>query len=250
MAKLPIALQLYSIRQDCAADLSGALKKVAAMGYDGVEFAGFHNHSAADVRRMLDDTGLKVAGAHVGIPTLLGDELKKSVEFHAAIGNHFLIVPGLPEAYRDSAEAWKRTTGVFNAIAAELKPYGMVTGYHNHFHEFKPMDGQIPWEIMARGTNRSVVMQADSGNALHGGADVVPLIRRYPGRARSVHLKEHAAQNPKALIGEGDVRWDELFTVCETVGGTEWYVVEQESYPFPPMDCIRRCRETLQRMGR
>lgn len=248
--RIPMAVQLYSVRDACARDFPGTLKAVAEMGYAGVEFAGYYNTPAAPLRSLLDDLGLRAAGTHIGIQSLLGDALEETAAFNLEIGNRFLIVPGLPPEYRSSLDAWRKTADCFNAIADRLERFGLFVGYHNHSHEFIPENGVTPWDAFFGATKPAVIMQADSGNALHGGADVVPLIRRYPGRARSVHLKEHAAQNPKALIGEGDVRWDELFTVCETVGGTEWYVVEQESYPFPPMDCIRRCRETLQRMGR
>ncbi|HLH78770.1 MAG TPA: sugar phosphate isomerase/epimerase, partial [Chthonomonas sp.] len=108
MAKIPIGLQLYSVREQCAKDLPGVLKAVAQMGYEGVEFAGYHGYGAAELRKMLDDFGLKCCGAHVGIETLLGDELAKSIEFHKTLGNKFLIVPGLPRQYTESKEAWLR----------------------------------------------------------------------------------------------------------------------------------------------
>jgi sugar phosphate isomerase/epimerase len=93
-------------------------------------------------------------------------------------------------------------------------------------------------------------MQLDTGNALHGGADPVPFVEKYPGRATTVHLKEMSKTNDKALIGEGDVRWDDIFRVCETIGGTEWYIVEQESYAYPPMECVERCLKILKEMGK
>lgn len=250
MGKIPIALQLYSIRKDAEADLPGVLKAVAQMGYDGVEFAGYYGWSAADLKKMVADNGLKVSGAHVGLDTLLGDQLKESIDFHRAIGNQFLIVPGLGEQYRNSAAAWKNTAGIFNEISAKLRPEGMWTGYHNHHIEFTPMDGELPWDIFFGNTVKDVVMQLDSGNALHGGADIVPFLERYPDRALSVHLKEYSATNDKALIGEGDVRWDEVFEVCERAGGTQWYVVEQESYAYPPMECVERCLKTLREWGK
>ncbi len=251
MKKIPVAVQLYSVREDCAKDLPGVLKAIAKMGYDGVEFAGYHNRSAAELKAMLDDCGLKVAGAHVGIQTLLGDELEKSVEFHRTIGNRFLIVPGLPPEFRSSAADWRRTADLFNEIADRLTSYDMLTGYHNHNHEFKPVDGKIPWEILFDLTRSEVCMQPDSGNAKHGGANIIPYIWKYAGRSRTVHLKEYSGDSNKAaLLGEGEIRWADLFAACETVGGTEWYIIEQETCTHPPMECIRICRENLRRMGR
>jgi sugar phosphate isomerase/epimerase len=251
MKKILVAVQLYSVRNDCARDLPGVLKAVAQMGYDGVEFAGYYNRTAEELRAMLDDVGLKVAGAHVGIQTLLGDELEKSVAFHRVLGNRFLIVPGLPTELRATAADWRRTADLFNEIAARLAPYGMMTGYHNHSHEFKPMEGKIPWEILFDATHPEVCMQPDSGNARDGGADIIPYIRKYPGRSRTVHLKEYSSDRSRAaLLGEGEIRWMDLFDACERVGGTEWYIIEQETYSHPPLECIRICRENLRRLGR
>lgn len=92
-------------------------------------------------------------------------------------------------------------------------------------------------------------MQLDTGNALVGGAEPAPILKRYPGRALTVHLKEHSATNDKALIGEGDVDWPLIFDLCENVGGTEWYIVEQETYPVPPLEAVRNCLENLRKMG-
>ena len=250
MANIPIALQLYSIRKDCERDLPGTLKAVAEMGYDGVEFAGYYGRSAAELRSMLDDLGLAVAGTHISLDTLLGDRLAETVEFNRTLGNRFLIVPGLPAERRDSHQAWLETAQVFNQVAAKLAQEGMMTGYHNHHIEFTPMDGELPWDTFYSNTRQEVVMQIDLGNAMHGGADPIPFLERYPGRATTVHLKEYSAENDKALIGEGDVPWPEVFRLCETVGGTEWYIVEQESYAYPPLECVDRCLQALRQMGK
>ncbi len=250
MARIPIALQLYSVRDDCAKDLPGTLAAVAKMGYEGVEFAGYHGRSAAELRAMLDDLGLRVAGTHIGLETLLGDELARTVEFNQAIGNKFLIVPGLAEQYRESRAAWLRTAGIFNEIAAKLEPLGMQTGYHNHTIEFQPLDGENPWDTFFGNTVQAVVMQMDTGNAMHGGADPMPFMLKYPGRATTVHLKEYSTSYNTANIGEGDVPWADFFRVCETTGGTQWYIVEQENYALPPLECVRVCLENLRKMGK
>ena len=100
--RIPIALQLYSVRDDCAGDLSLTLQAVAQMGYEGVEFAGYYDRTAEELRDMCEDLGLKVAGTHTGINTLLGDELAETLEFNKILGNPYLIVPGLSEEYRNS----------------------------------------------------------------------------------------------------------------------------------------------------
>lgn len=248
--RIPIALQLYSIRHDCERDLPGTLEAVAKMGYEGVEFAGYYGRSAKELRSMLDDLGLDVAGTHIGLDTLLGDDLAETVEFNRVLGNRFLIVPGLAEERRNSRQAWLETAKLFDEVAANLAEEGMVTGYHNHFIEFAPMDGELPWDTFFSNTRQDVVMQVDIGNALHGGGDPIPYIERYPGRAITVHLKEYSATNPKAVLGEGDVDWAKVFKLCETAGGTECYIVEQESYAYPPLECVDRCLQALKAMGK
>ena len=251
MKKIPIALQLYSVRRECERDFYGTLEEVAKMGYEGVEFAGYYNRTAEELRKMLEDLGLKVAGSHLGINTLLGDELKKTVEFNKVLGNKYLIVPGLPEEMRKSKDSWINSAKLMNEISEKIKPEGMRVGYHNHAVEFKPIDGEIPWDIFFKETRQDVVMQLDTGNAMMGGLtadDVIDIIRRYPGRAVTVHLKEYSAKKGSVLIGEGDMKWKEFFKACETVGGTEWYIVEQETYPYSPLECVRRCLENLKNL--
>ena len=257
---IPIGLQLYSVREDVSKDLSHVLREAARMGYEGVEFYGDYDTSAGgyagqsvqEIRKQLDDLGIVCCGSHVPLHRLLGDELPKSVEFHRTLGNTRLIVPGLGKEYTDSLESWKRTADIFNGIAERLKDVPMQTGYHNHHTEFipDPATGVLPWDVFFGNTAGAVIMQFDTGNARHGGAEARPFIEKYSGRARSVHLKEYSATNDTALLGEGDVPFSEIFEVCESIGGTQWYVVEQESYAYPPLECAERCLQNLRAMGK
>jgi len=254
MSRIPIGLQLYSVRDDCAKDLAGTLKAVAKMGYEGVEFAGYHGYSAVELRKMLDDNGLVCCGTHIGLATLLDDELTKTIEFNRILGNRYLICPGLPEERRNSRTAWLGTAHIFNNVAERLEGTEMLTGYHNHWIEFAAMDGELPWDTFFGTARPDVVMQMDTGNAMHGGADPIPFMERYPGRAITVHLKEYSKGVSQgydaAIIGEGDVPWTRFFDLCETTGKTEWYIVEQENYRKPPLECVELCLRALQQMGK
>jgi sugar phosphate isomerase/epimerase len=246
--RAPIGLQLYSVREDCKRDLPGTIAAVAKMGYKGVEFAGYYDRSAKQLRKMLDDDGLVCCGTHTAIDTLLKDNLAQTIEFNRTLGNKYLVVPGLPEKYRGSHRAWLDTAKLFNELAEKVKPHGMLVGYHNHSIEFTAMDGELPWDTFYGNTSKDVIMQIDVGNAIHGGADPLPYLYKYPGRAITVHVKEFSKTNKKALIGEGDVNWKAFFALCKAVGQTEWYIVEQESYAYPPLECVGRCLRNLRKM--
>jgi len=248
MSRPDIALQLYSVREDCRKDFKGVLEKVAEMGYEGVEFAGFYGWSADKLRDFLDDLGLKVAGAHISIEALFGENFNKTVDFHRVLGNKYLIVPGLPIDWRNSRDSWLKTAKIFNELAEKLKTYGIRIGYHNHTVEFQRFNGETGWDLFFRNTVSEVIMQLDTGNAMRGGLsnnDIIDILRRYPGRAVTIHLKEYSSKDKNALIGEGEVDWKNILKFCEKVGGTEWYIVEQESYKYPPLKCVEICLKNL-----
>ena len=249
MSNNPIGLQLYSLRENTATDPAGTLVNVAAMGYQAVEFAGFFEWSAPDVRRALEDLRLKCCGAHIGIQMLLPDVFDLTVEFHHAIGNKFLVVPGLPAEYTGSVANYHKTAELFNALAEQLEPHGMYVGYHCHGGDFQPVEGEIPWEILAENTEDRVVLQMDTGNCLAGGGDPVAYLRRYPGRTRTVHIKADYAHQEDALVGEDSQDYTGIFAACATVAGTEWYIVEQESYPVAPLEAVKICLDNLRNLG-
>ncbi|MCC6731084.1 MAG: sugar phosphate isomerase/epimerase [Chthonomonadales bacterium] len=243
-----IGLQLYSVRDDCARDLEGTIQAVGKMGYEGVEFAGYYGRTAEELRRMLDRAGLKCCGTHIGLDSLMGDELAKTIAFNKTLGNRFLVVPGLPAERTASPAAWRETARLFGEIAEKLRPHGMYVGYHNHTAEFQPLDGELPWDIFFGTSSKRVVMQFDTGNAMVGGAEAAPFIARYPGRALTVHIKDHSATNDKALLGEGDVPFATLLPLLRKTGGTQWFIVEQESYAYPPLECVEKCLANLRRL--
>ncbi|MBL7184972.1 MAG: sugar phosphate isomerase/epimerase [Phycisphaerae bacterium] len=244
----PVGLQLYSVRGDCKRDMPGTIAAVGKMGYEGVEFAGYYDCTAEQLRKMLDDNGLKCCGTHTAMDTLLGDNLPKTIEFNKTLGNKYLIVPGLPGKYRESHQAWLDTAKLFNELAEKVKPHGMLVGYHNHSVEFTAMDGELPWDTFYGNTSKEVVMQLDVGNAIGGGVDPLPYLYKYPDRAITVHIKEHSKTNRKALVGDGDVNWKAFFALCRAVGSTEWYIVEYESDAYPPLESVERCLQNLRKL--
>ena len=245
--KIPIGLQLYSVRGQCEKDLPGVLQAVAKMGYEGVEFAGYYGRKADEMRKLLDDNGLKCCGTHIGLGTLTGDALKGTVEFNKTLGNPFLTVSSMPvpNTVQGAIDVAKR----FNEIAAKVKPERMRVGYHAHGGDFKKIEGQTFWDVFFGNTGREVVMQLDIGNCIGGGGDPYAILKKFPGRSATIHLKEHGGKRG-APVGEGDVKWNEIFQLCETPGGTDWYIVEQESYAGGPLDSVKACIQNLRKMGK
>ena len=248
--KIPIALQLYSVRSDCAKDLPGVLEAVAKMGYAGVEFAGYYGHDPKKIRKMLDRNGLKCCGTHTGLGALLGDKLQGTVELHKTLGAKFINVPGMGRDRLGSPEVILKTAKLFNELAEKVKPDGMRVGYHAHGGDFHKFDGKTAWDIFFSNTRPDVNMQLDIGNCIGGGGDPYAILKEFPGRAATVHLKEHGGKRG-AAVGDGDVKWKEIFELCEKPGGTEWYIVEQEGYgAITPLESVKQCIENLRKMGK
>jgi len=247
MARIPIGLQLWSVKDACKEDLAGTLKAVAEMGYDGVESGKFIAAEAAEMKAILDDVGLKMCGTHVPMDTLRGDELSKTVEFYRTCECRHLIVPYMKHETREDCE---RFAEELSAVAETLRPLGMSTGYHLHYHDVAPRDGEWPWQTIFRAGGKGLIAQMDAGNCLGAGVDPTPLVREFPGQAVTVHLKDWSGPRSEPLVGEGNVQWAAFFDACESVGGVTWYIVEQEKYPVPPLDSVRKCLENLRAMGK
>lgn len=237
-------MQLYSVRGDCARDFDQALQQIARMGFEGVEFAGYYNYAgkAQALRQRLDDLGIKGFSTHIGTGNLRGDELKKTIEFHKTLGCQFLIVPG--DGDFTHPEKSKALAELFNQVAETLKPLGLACGYHNHTKEFEKDGGKTYFELFAERTTKGVVLQQDCGWSAAAGQDPVGLMKRWPGRFRVQHFKPTVINNEagkKAIIGEDSVAWAPVLQAARTVGGTEWVILEQETYPDgkSPMECTQ-----------
>ena len=248
--KIPFGLQLYSVRNECAKDLDATVTAVAKMGYKAVEFAGYYTRDAKSLRKLLDDVGLKCCGTHIGLDTLLGDNLPKTVEFNQTLGNKFLIVPSLPGKYTQTRQGWQEAADVFSELADNVKSHGMKIGYHNHSVEFKPLDGEVPWDTFFNRAKKEVVIQFDTGNGVAAGGDPVVYLKKHPGRVASVHVKPWSKAKRNALIGDDELPWKEIFNICETTAGVEWYIIEYESDAHPPLVSVEKTLEVMRRWGK
>jgi len=255
MANIPVALQLYAVRGECQKDLAATLKAVAEIGYVGVEpwgYAGesleWMGHSGQDIRDMLEANSLACCGMHVTTGSLLGENLARTVAFNNTLGNRFLIV-AMDKLRMSAPETIGELADILNDVAEKLEPEGMFTGYHAHGFDFVRFDGRTAWDILFSSTRDEVIMQMDIGNCAGGGGDPIAILKKFPGRARSVHLKEYGG-GEGAVIGEGQADWEEVFRLCETIHPTEWYVVEECGPEGLGYDIPSRSFQALRAMGK
>ncbi|MEM7626755.1 MAG: sugar phosphate isomerase/epimerase [Planctomycetota bacterium] len=259
----PIALQLYSVREAAKADLRGVLKQVAEFGYDGVEFAGFHGHGAAQVKAWLDEYGLQCPSTHTGLHELGDDVFDDVVAYHRAIGCDTILVPWLPLEKRNTLASCNETAAFFLELFDKFTALGIRTGFHVHAEDVVPLeppagDGRSPWDIFADATPAEFILEYDTANGLEGGTDPVATIHKHPGRSELLHLKEFGDGTGRlagrdgqsqAALGAGDVDLAAVLAAAREVGGTRWYIVEQEGHPtLGEMDAAKACLDSLRRV--
>lgn len=245
MAKYPVGIELYSIRDLYAQDLMKALETVKAMGCDYVEFFGGFQYSTNSINEGLAKTGMSCVGWHTPVDMLTDDKIDETIAFNQALGNPYIVIPALPGDMTGSVENWKKTAQLFNQIAAKLRTQGMYLGYHNHTEEFVPLeDGTVPWDILFSTVADDVIMQVDTGNVLCSGhAEPSEIVRRYPGRSTIIHMKPYSLSDGyDVVIGKDDVNWPEVVKACEEAGGTKYFTLEYENQN---VDEIAQCTQAL-----
>jgi sugar phosphate isomerase/epimerase len=242
---VPVGLELYSVRDALAKDLHGTVRAVAKMGYQVVEFYSpyyeWSPQQAKEVRSLLDDLGIRCLSTHNSASAFSPEGLPKAIELNRIIGSRSIVMASPGEV--TGPDSWKRISERLNAASEQLKPAGMTAGYHNHAAEWRDSGGSRPMDVIARSTDRAVVLQLDVGTCLEAGADPVAWINAHPGRIKNIHCKDwKAGRGYGVLFGEGDAPWSKIFEAAESVGGVELYLIEQEEGPASEqMQRAERC---------
>ena len=240
-----VALQLYSIRDYIRKNgIEKALADVAAIGYKGVEFAGYWGKNAKQLKKILDDNGLVACGTHVGRGDFGPDKVKATCEFNLEFGNTTIICPGggnFPGKGQNLDDFLKMLVEYYNKAAVDAAKFGCKIGLHNHTGEFdrKLKDGTTYWDYFFSNTTKNVCMQQDVGWTTCAGYDPCEQYVKYPGRSPSLHAKENGmGQGVKkfdAILGQPGqpgakgVDWDKLFKAADK-DGVKWWVVECERH--------------------
>ncbi len=251
--KIPIGLELYSVRQELQKDDVGTVKAVAKMGYEAVEFFSPYGNwttaKAKDMRKVLDDLGVKCVSTHNSAGSFAADKIDHAIELNQILGSRLIVMASAGKVV--DLAGWKVVAEKLNAGAEKMKGAGIRAGFHNHRVEFMPMEGKTPMEVLAAETTKNVVLQLDVGTCVEAGVDPVAWIKKHPGRIASIHAKDWSkdpAIGFKALLGEGDSQWKKIFEAAEKKGGVECYMVEQEGSRFSPMETAEKCLAAIKKL--
>jgi sugar phosphate isomerase/epimerase len=249
---IPVGLELYSVRNALKDDPMGTVRTVAQMGYQVVEFYApyfdWTDTQTRDMKKLLDDLGIRCLSTHNSFSYFTPESLKRARDMNLILGSKYVVMSSSQP--KPGLDGWKEVADTLNSAADQLEPSGLKAGYHNHQLEFTPVEGKRPIEILAKSTQSSVVLQLDVGTCLEAGSDPVAWIRANPGRIRSIHCKDWSPDPGKGytvLFGEGAADWKGIFAAAESVGGVEYYLVEQEGSRFSEFDTARKCLEAFRK---
>jgi sugar phosphate isomerase/epimerase len=252
-ASIPVGLELYSVRNELKKDPEAAVRAVAQMGYQGVEFYApyfeWTESQTKQMRKLLDNLAIRCFSTHNESSYLSKEKIGRARDMNLILGSKYVVMASSDP--KPGLDGWKAVAESLNFAADQLESSGLKAGYHNHRREFIPVEDQRPIEILAKNTRPSIMLQLDVGTCLEAGSDPVAWIRANPGRIRSLHLKDWSpdpTKGYKILFGEGGGDWKNIFAAAESTGGVEYYLMEQEGSRFPELDTARRCLESFRAM--
>ena len=240
-----IGLQLYTVRSEMQGGVDQTLERVAEIGYEEVEFAGYFDHSAAQMRRMLDANGLRAPASHIGIEQM-EDQWEMVVDYAATVGHEYIVVAYIDADRRKSLDDFRRMTDRFNVAAERAQAAGITFGYHNHDFEFALVEGQVPFDVMLAHADPLVQFEMDLFWILKAGGDPVEYFRQYPGRFPMVHVKDMAADGAMVDVGAGQIDFAAIFARSDQAG-IRHYFVEHDN-PDDPFASIQASHDSLRRL--
>ena len=247
---IPVGLGLYSLRDEEQKDRMATLQAVADMGYQGVEFWGpyaeWTAQYAKEVRARLDSLGLRCFSTHTRRQYFAAESFPHVIELNQILGSRYVVLAHSEKV--DGLDGWKQLAAMLTRAHEQLGALGLRAAFHNYPSDFRSFDngGPRPIDILSANTPKDFAFQLDTV-MMSVGADPVAFVRANPGRVKSYHLKDWSPGEGggRVLLGEGIGRWKALFDAAESVGGVEYYLIEQEGSRFTPMDTAKRCLESF-----
>jgi sugar phosphate isomerase/epimerase len=245
-----IGMQLYTVRRELEKDFEGTLRKVAALGYREVEFAGYFGHGAAEVKSLLKRLKLDAPAAHVQLSELRRGDLRPMLDAARTIGHRYLLLAWTPPEERGTLEQYRRLADLCNEAGARMQREGVQFAYHNHDFEFAPLEGEIPYDLLLERTDPRVVkFEMDLYWTVKGGASPVEYFERHPGRFHLLHVKDMDATPRRffADVGQGTIDFKSIFARSRQAG-VRHYFVENDEPAGSPFDSLRVSIEYLRRL--
>jgi sugar phosphate isomerase/epimerase len=242
-----IGLQLYTVRGQMEKAFEGTLARVAATGYHDVEFAGYFNHTPAEVRRMLNRHGLAAPSVHTG--SIAPEDWEKALDAAHVIGHKYIVVPSIPEERRKTLDDWKRVAADFNRAAGMAETAGVQFAYHNHDFEFKPVEGRVPYDVLLAETDPKLVqLEIDLYWMTKAGQDPLAYFARWPGRVPLVHAKDSAGPPDHRMVdvGAGKIDFRTIFAHGAQAGIKHAFV--EHDNPPDPFASIKASYDYLKRL--
>jgi len=239
----PLGIQLYTLRDEMAESVSGTLSHLAQIGYKEVEFAGYFDHDAKQMRRLLDENGLAAPSSHVSLQ-VLQSELEQTIEFAADIGHRYLVVPWLAEEQRQSIDQYRQTAETFNRLGEKCRAAGLQFAYHNHAFEFDMIDGQVPYDILLEETDPELVgMEMDVYWVSKAGHSPTRYLTDWPGRFPLCHIKDMLSDGSMVDVGDGEIDFPALFKFRDKGEFRHGFV--EHDHPEDALQSARRSFEFL-----
>lgn len=251
-AQLPkISVQLWSVKNDVKNDFEGTLRKIANMGFKGVEFAGEYGpyqNNPLGLKKFLTSLGLEASGAHVQMKLLRGEKLAQTIDFLTKLETKLVIIPIDVRAWQP--EGIQSLADELTELTPKLAQHGLTLGYHNHAKEFNDFQQQTFWDYLAQHTPQAMFLQMDVGWVNFAGKDPIEYVKRYPNRTLATHIKirTQGSTGINTIIGQDNFDWAELVKTDIKYGATRWLVIEQEEYPqgYTPMMSIEASKKGLE----
>ncbi|KAA6441086.1 sugar phosphate isomerase/epimerase [Dyadobacter flavalbus] len=260
-ASSKVGLQLYTLRNELSKDLEGTLKKVAAIGYKEVELFGytdgkFFGKTTKEFKAMLKNLGLDPVSGHYGagverkdVKGTLSNDWQRAVDDAAELGQKYVNCAYLTDAERKSIDDYKKYVDLFNKSGEVAKKAGLQFGYHNHDFEFKKMDGQLPYDLIASTDPELVKLELDLYWIVKAGLDPVDLFKKYPGRFPLWHVKDmDKGDQSFAEVGTGSIDFKKIFDARKIAGMTHFFV-EQDMAKRPPVEAIEISFKNVAKMN-
>jgi sugar phosphate isomerase/epimerase len=235
----PAAIQLYTLRDELARDFSGTVEQVAALGYLGVETAGFPGTTPEAAARLFNDLGLAVAGAHVPLP--LGPARQEALDALAALGCSRAVCAYMPPEQFKTVDSLRRVCDSLNEAHAVIAENGLTLGYHNHWWEFQEVEGQLAHDWMREFLHPDIFFEIDTYWVKTAGRDPAASVRDLGGRAPLLHLKDGPAVQGRPMLPLGAGVMDIPAIVAAGAGSTEWLIVELDA---SEMDMLAAVKES------